>query len=205
LIKKEINNMRISILTTVILSTLLTACASHKTTQEKFVAQDSKFAAVNSNFVGVDSKIANVDTKVVNLNSSVKKLEEANKETLALAKGKFSYTKETPELTIPFNFGQSNLSKDSQDQLTALAKRLQTENRNVYVEIQGHTDSMASTSTKNRLGANRAEVVRLFLNQAGVDLNRMSTISYADQLPVESNKTSKGRSANRRVVIKIVN
>jgi len=197
--------MRITILTTVILSTLLTACASHKTTQEKFVAQDSKFAAVNSNFVGVDSKIANVDTKVVNLNSSVKNLEVANKETLALAKGKFSYTKETPELTIPFTFGQSNLSKDSQDQLTALVKRLKTENRNVYIEIQGHTDSMASVSTKKRLGANRAEVVRLFLNQAGVDLNRMSTISYADQLPVESNKTSKGRSANRRVVIKIVN
>ena len=205
MIKKEINNMRISILTTVILSTLLTACASHKTTQEKFVAQDSKFAAVNSNFVGVDSKITNVDTKVVNLNSSVKNLEVANKETLALAKGKFSYTKETPELMIPFTFGQSNLSKDSQDQLTALVKRLKTENRNVYIEIQGHTDSMASVSTKKRLGANRAEVVRLFLNQAGVDLNRMSTISYADQLPVESNKTSKGRSANRRVVIKIVN
>ena len=183
--------MRISILTVAILSTLLTACASYKTTQEKFVAEDAK--------------IASVETKVVNLESSVSNLEVANKETLAVAQGKFVYTTEIPEVTISFKDGQSSLSKESQAQLTALVNRLKTENRNVYLEIQGHTDSMASASTKKLLGANRAESVRLFLNQAGVDLNRMSTISYADQLPVESNKTRKGRMANRRVVIKIVN
>jgi outer membrane protein OmpA-like peptidoglycan-associated protein len=197
--------MRISVITTVVLSTLLTACASYKTTQEKFVAVDSKFVAVDSKFVDVDSKFASVEKKVVNLESSVSSLEVENKKTFDIAQGKFSFTKEMPEVTIPFNAGQVNLSKDSQEQLTALVSRLQTENRNVYIEIQGHTDSMASASSKKQLGANRAEVVRLFLNQAGVDLNRMSTISYADQLPVESNKTSKGRVANRRVVIKIVN
>ena len=40
-----------------------------------------------------------------------------------------------------------------------------------------------------------------FLNEQGIALNRMSTISYGKVVPVESNKTAKGRAANRRVEI----
>ena len=52
-----------------------------------------------------------------------------------------------------------------------------------------------------RLGEARAEAVRLFMNQQGVALNRMSTISYGDSSPVASNKTRDGRAQNRRVVV----
>ena len=52
-----------------------------------------------------------------------------------------------------------------------------------------------------RLGEARAEAVRLYLNQKGVALNRMATISYGETMPVDSNKTKAGRSKNRRVVI----
>ena len=55
-----------------------------------------------------------------------------------------------------------------------------------------------------RLGQERAEAVRLYLNQKGIALNRMSTISYGETEPVESNKTKTGRSKNRRVVIVVL-
>jgi len=45
------------------------------------------------------------------------------------------------------------------------------------------------------------EAVRLFMNQHGVALNRMATISYGEKDPVADNKTRTGRSENRRVVL----
>ena len=45
------------------------------------------------------------------------------------------------------------------------------------------------------------EAVRLFLNEDGVPLNRMATISYGEKDPVASNKTRQGRAQNRRVVL----
>jgi outer membrane protein OmpA-like peptidoglycan-associated protein len=51
------------------------------------------------------------------------------------------------------------------------------------------------------LGEERAEAVRLFMNQHGVPLNRMSTISYGKADPVADNKTRTGRAQNRRVVL----
>jgi len=43
--------------------------------------------------------------------------------------------------------------------------------------------------------------VRLFMNQQGVPLNRMATISYGPDVPVAPNTTREGRAQNRRVVL----
>jgi outer membrane protein OmpA-like peptidoglycan-associated protein len=51
------------------------------------------------------------------------------------------------------------------------------------------------------LGEERADAVRLFMNQHGVALNRMNTISYGEKDPVASNKTRTGRAQNRRVLL----
>jgi outer membrane protein OmpA-like peptidoglycan-associated protein len=42
------------------------------------------------------------------------------------------------------------------------------------------------------------------MNQHGVPLNRMATISYGKQDPVANNKTKAGRAQNRRVVVKVL-
>ncbi len=46
--------------------------------------------------------------------------------------------------------------------------------------------------------------MRRYLNKQGVALNRMSTISYGKDEPVDSNKTKEGRSKNRRVVVVVL-
>ena len=46
--------------------------------------------------------------------------------------------------------------------------------------------------------------MRRFLNQQGVALNRMATISYGKDSPVAPNNTSEGRAQNRRVVIVVL-
>ena len=46
-----------------------------------------------------------------------------------------------------------------------------------------------------------AEAVRRYLNQHGIALNRIGTISYGPDSPVGDNHTREGRQANRRVVL----
>jgi outer membrane protein OmpA-like peptidoglycan-associated protein len=102
---------------------------------------------------------------------------------------------------VKFPVNVHQLSPEAQARLTEFAQKLKGENQNVYLEIQGHTDSRGSEELNERLGAERAEAVRRFLNQQGIALNRMSTISYGKDSPVAPNDTPEGRAQNRRVVI----
>ena len=47
--------------------------------------------------------------------------------------------------------------------------------------------------------------MRRFLNQQGVALNRLSTISYGADSPVAPNTTKEGKAQNRRVVVIVLN
>jgi outer membrane protein OmpA-like peptidoglycan-associated protein len=100
-----------------------------------------------------------------------------------------------------FPFNKHELSADARNELDQFVDKLKSDDKNVYLEIQGHTDSTGSSDYNARLGEERAEAVRLYLNQKGVALNRMATISYGETQPVDSNKTREGRAKNRRVVI----
>jgi outer membrane protein OmpA-like peptidoglycan-associated protein len=118
-----------------------------------------------------------------------------------LAEGKFLYEVVLSDDSVKFPVNQHALSPEAEQRLGELAQRLKAENHNVYLEIQGHTDSRGSSAYNDTLGEERAEAVRRYLNQQGVALNRMSTISYGKDVPVASNDTPEGRAQNRRVVI----
>ena len=121
-----------------------------------------------------------------------------------LAEGKFLYTMVLQDDGVKFKTAKYQLSPEDQARLTDFANKLKADNKNVYMEIQGHTDATGSKDYNMRLGEARAEAVRLFLNEQGVALNRLSTISYGDAAPVASNKTRDGRAQNRRVVIVVL-
>lgn len=118
-----------------------------------------------------------------------------------LAEGKFLYSMVLSDDSVKFPVDSAKLSPEAEQRLTAFAEKLKTDNRNVYLEIQGHTDARGSDALNQKLGEERAEAVRLFMNQHGVPLNRMSTISYGKKDPVADNKTRTGRAQNRRVML----
>jgi outer membrane protein OmpA-like peptidoglycan-associated protein len=163
----------------------------------------------------VDQHVAAVDTKVQATQEQVNQqqthlgqLDQSTKDALdrataagKLAQGKFLYSMVLSDDSVKFPSDSSKLSPEAQQRLMDFADKLKSDNRNVYLEIQGHTDSTGPTSLNKRLGEERAEAVRLFMNQHGVPLNRMATISYGEQDPVASNKTRAGRAQNRRVVL----
>ena len=121
-----------------------------------------------------------------------------------LAEGKFLYEVVLSDDSVKFPLDKHALSPEAEQRLMELATRLKGENKNVYLEIQGYTDSTGTPEYNDRLGEQRAEAVRRFLSQQGVALNRMATISYGQEQPVAPNDTSEGRAQNRRVAIVVL-
>ena len=78
-------------------------------------------------------------------------------------------------------------------------------NENVYIEVQGHTDSVGSETYNEELGLERAEAVRRYLNMnQHIPLHRINVISYGESAPVTDNKSRDSRSQNRRVVLVVL-
>jgi outer membrane protein OmpA-like peptidoglycan-associated protein len=149
---------------------------------------------VNTRVNGVEGHLAQVDS------TAKEALDRANA-AQKTAEGKFVYQVVLSDDSVKFPAGKSTLSPEAQTRLTELAQRLKSENRNVYLEIQGHIDPRERNAA---LGQARADTVRRFLNQQGVALNRMSTISYGKDSPVAPSNTADGRAQNRRVVIVVL-
>jgi peptidoglycan-associated lipoprotein len=121
-----------------------------------------------------------------------------------LAQGKFLYSMVLTDDATKFPPNGATLSDEAKSRLSELANKLKTANRNVYLEIQGYTDSTGGPAANMALGQERAEAVRLYLNEQGVALNRMATISYGQDNPVAPNNTRDGRAQNRRVVLVVL-
>ena len=123
-----------------------------------------------------------------------------------LAEGKFMYEVTMSDDTVKFSLEGAELSAATKQQLDAFADKLKSENRNVYIEIQGHTDTTGSETYNLKLSGERAEMVKRYLNmKGGIPLHRMATIAYGETAPVADNKTRAGRESNRRVVLVVLN
>ena len=70
-------------------------------------------------------------------------------------------------------------------------------------EVGGFADSRGSEDFNMELSLVRAEVVRLYLQQAGVRASSLSVRGYGESQPVASNDTAAGRAQNRRVVLEM--
>lgn len=72
------------------------------------------------------------------------------------------------------------------------------------IRIEGHTDSDGSDSYNQKLSQKRAEAVREFLANAGVDGARLEAVGYGEDTPIDTNKTTEGKAKNRRVEFTIL-
>jgi len=164
-------------------------------------ASEKRINEVESQVEGAQSKIRDHDTRITELDKSTRDALERAQAAGKLAEGKFVYSLVLSDDAVKFPSSKWALSKEAENRLKDFAEKLKSENKNVYLEVQGHTDAQGSPSLNYRLGEERAEAVRRFLNKQGIALNRMSTISYGKDEPVAPNKNKIGRSKNRRVVV----
>lgn len=104
-----------------------------------------------------------------------------------------------------FRFGRADLPDEAKARLDELVNQLKAKPQNVFIEIEGHTDSVGSKELNHRLGLERAEAVKRYLyEQHQIPLHKMNVISYGEEKPVAPNNTRAGRAQNRRVVVKVL-
>jgi peptidoglycan-associated lipoprotein len=104
-----------------------------------------------------------------------------------------------------FKFGQTKLPDEAKKRIDEMVQQLKQDPKNVFIEIEGHTDNVGDKLTNEKIGLERAEAVQRYLyEQYQIPLHKMNVISYGEDKPAAPNKTKAGRAQNRRVVIKVL-
>jgi len=105
-----------------------------------------------------------------------------------------------PELTVKdifFDFDQSVIREDSRKTLADNIQWLRV-NTAAKVTLEGHCDERGSSEYNLALGERRARVTRDFLVAGGIDVGRISTISYGKERPFVLGHDESAWKWNRR-------
>ena len=102
-----------------------------------------------------------------------------------------------------FDFDKSKLKPEAQAKLADLVDKTKGVNLEVIIAV-GHTDIVGSDGYNQKLSIARAEAVKGFLVNKGIEKNRVYTEGKGSKQPVADNKTAEGRAKNRRVEVEVV-
>jgi cytochrome c oxidase subunit 2 len=103
-----------------------------------------------------------------------------------------------------FETGSAELTANSRFELDNLVSAMQ-ENITITIEVGGHTDNIGDAQSNQTLSDQRAAAVAKYLQDAGIDGSRLTSVGYGQDQPIDSNDTEAGRASNRRTEIKITN
>ncbi|MEY4295161.1 MAG: Outer rane porin precursor [Pseudomonadota bacterium] len=102
-----------------------------------------------------------------------------------------------------FDTGKSVVKADGKAKLDDLATKVKGINLEVIIAV-GHTDSVGADALNQKLSVSRAEAVKAYLVSKGIEKNRVYTEGKGSKQPVADNKTTEGKTKNRRVEIEVV-
>lgn len=104
---------------------------------------------------------------------------------------------------VNFEFDKDRLTPEAEDVLRGVAKGLLSQ-KDLRVELAGHTDSKGSDSYNQKLSDRRAASVSRFLIAEGVPASQFVSKGYGESQPIDTNETDEGRARNRRVEFKVL-
>lgn len=99
---------------------------------------------------------------------------------------------------IYFDYDDSSLKSSAQTVLQRKAVWLRN-NPDVTVLLEGHCDERGTTEYNLALGDRRANSAKTFLVDMGVEASRLRTISYGEEMPIDTGKNEEAWAKNRRV------
>jgi peptidoglycan-associated lipoprotein len=200
-------------------SLVLSACATKTFVNEQVSTEGKR----------LESSITNVDANLAKVNATVTANDRRYEERMAsvqsglgansklaqdalsransahkLAEGKLVSETVLSDDKFRFSYGTAQLSKSAEGMLSDLVGKLKADNKNVFIEIQGHTDTVGSAQYNVKLGQERAEAVRQYLYKSGIPLHRINTVSYGESQPLVKGNNRTASSQNRRVVLMVL-
>jgi outer membrane protein OmpA-like peptidoglycan-associated protein len=102
---------------------------------------------------------------------------------------------------ITFDNDKDTIRASSKKALDAAVTVL-TDHPSIRIEISGHTDANGEREHNLDLSRRRAESVKTYLVEHGVAADRITTVGYGPDKPVDTNDTAAGRANNRRIEFK---
>jgi outer membrane protein OmpA-like peptidoglycan-associated protein len=191
------------------LACLSAGCATKKYVRTETAETESR---VGERITGVEGQVEDAQERLDDQGRRIDEVSGTARDALEraiaagkLAEGKFLYETVLSDDRVRFAVDQAELSQEAAAALDAFAEEVKARNENVFVEIQGHTDSTGGEEYNTRLGEARAETARRYLaREHGFALHRMAVISYGESAPVADNATKEGRAANRRVALVVL-
>jgi len=113
--------------------------------------------------------------------------------------------KERITLDVKFTLNKAQIKSNYTTDIDKLAAALKR-NKDLRIEIQGHTDTTGTTAYNKILSQSRSNTVRQYLiQQHGISPMRLEAKGYGQADPMATNSTLEGRRTNRRVEIKVLN
>lgn len=104
---------------------------------------------------------------------------------------------------LHFASGKWDILKSSYAELNELLEYLKLKKKMV-IEIGGHTDTDGEEQDNLTLSQKRANAVKKYLIEKGIDASRIKAVGYGEINPVADNSTTTGKAKNRRTEVKIL-
>lgn len=100
---------------------------------------------------------------------------------------------------VHFDTASARIQERSYPLLNQVAQVLENNPHLTLIRVEGHTDSRGRYEYNMQLSRERAESVRVYLIERGIDSGRLKSAGFGPDRPVDDNATERGRAANRRV------
>ncbi len=105
--------------------------------------------------------------------------------------------------SVHFDYDKSTLTSEAKDILKANVAWLKAESK-VKIQVEGHCDDRGTIEYNIALGERRAISVEKYLNALGISNDRVSTISYGEERPLDAAQTEEAWAKNRRANFVVV-
>jgi len=193
-----------------------TGCVTKKVFRRTIAGQDEKIEGVRS---GVEENERRIGGLKEETSREINRLDGKTSEALMvgqkadshaalaekLAKGTVLWEATLNNDQVKFDLNRYSLKPTGQTALDEVAEKIKSTGHQVYIEIEGHTDSTGTPEYNLSLGQKRAEAVRQYLHdRQQIPLHLIETVSFGETRPVAENSSRDGRAQNRRVVIRVL-
>jgi len=191
--------LKLFMVLTIIASLMIAGCASKGYVDQKIAEMQTQ---MDSEMNTVKAQSAHNGDEIKRLQALTTELSGKTEKALNMAKG-FENYQVIWEGVVNFDFDSFEMTQLSKDNLEELGIKMADYPRSL-LEMAGHTDQMGSTSYNIELGRKRAQSVQRYLvDQFGVPLYRMFTVSHGESRPVAMPDEKNAHTKNRRVVLKL--